>query len=94
MTNYIVNSELNLNFKITSLVNAASKGYLEIVEYLLYEANANPLIKNNFGEAAYDAAAAAGEAHICEVLERAERSWWTGKKKGSPSDERKYINAL
>ena len=62
-----------------SLVNAASKGYMSIVEYLLEEANANPLIKNTFEEAAYDVRAAsgeAGEAYICEMLERAGTKWW------------------
>ncbi|KAG1121308.1 hypothetical protein G6F42_012552 [Rhizopus arrhizus] len=57
-------------------VNAASKGYMSIVEYLLDEAHANPLIKNNFGEAAYDVSAAAGESYICEMLEKAGRRWW------------------
>ncbi|KAI9489636.1 hypothetical protein BDB00DRAFT_962087 [Zychaea mexicana] len=63
----------------TPLINAASKGYMSIVEYLLEEANANPLIKNNFEEAAYDVSAAsgeAGEAYICEMLERAGTKWW------------------
>lgn len=62
-----------------STVNAASKGYMSIVEYLLDEAHANPLIKNSFGEAAYDVSAAsgeAGEAYICEMLERAGSRWW------------------
>lgn len=58
------------------LVNAASKGYISIVEYLLVESHANPLIKNNFGEAAYDVSAAAGESYICEMLHRAGKSWW------------------
>ncbi|KAI8146529.1 FYVE zinc finger-domain-containing protein [Fennellomyces sp. T-0311] len=52
---------------------------MSIVEYLLEEANANPLIKNNFEEAAYDVSAAsgeAGEAYICEMLERAGSKWW------------------
>ncbi|RUS22788.1 hypothetical protein BC937DRAFT_86930 [Endogone sp. FLAS-F59071] len=92
--NDIVKFLVGAGAKVNVHINAASKGYLEIVDYLLYEANANPLIKNKFGEAAYDAAAAAGEAHICEVLERAEKSWWTGKKKGSPSDEPFDIAAL
>ncbi|GAA5805838.1 hypothetical protein EDC94DRAFT_549272 [Helicostylum pulchrum] len=60
----------------TPLINAASKGYMSIVEYLLDEARANPLIKNNFGEAAYDVSAAAGESYICEMLEKAGRKWW------------------
>ncbi|KAL0137571.1 ankyrin [Mucor lusitanicus] len=60
----------------TPLINAASKGYISIVEYLLVESHANPLIKNNFGEAAYDVSAAAGESYICEMLHRAGKSWW------------------
>lgn len=58
------------------LVNAASKGYISIVEYLLTESHANPLIKNNFGEAAYDVSAAAGESYICEMLHKAGKLWW------------------
>jgi hypothetical protein len=42
----------------------------------LVESHANPLIKNNFGEAAYDVSAAAGESYICEMLHRAGKSWW------------------
>jgi hypothetical protein len=49
---------------------------MSIVEYLLDDASANPLIKNNFGEAAYDVSAAAGESYICEMLEKAGRKWW------------------
>ncbi|KAG0181013.1 hypothetical protein DFQ29_009547 [Apophysomyces sp. BC1021] len=60
----------------TPLINAASKGYMSIIEYLLEEAHANPLIKNNFGEAAYDVSAAAGEPYICEMLVKAENKWW------------------
>ncbi|CAO3615828.1 unnamed protein product [Cunninghamella echinulata] len=60
----------------TPLINAASKGYISIVEYLLDEAHANPLIKNNNGEAAYDASAAFREAYIGEILEKAGKKWW------------------
>lgn len=60
----------------TPLINAASKGYISIVEYLLTESHANPLIKNNFGEAAYDVSAAAGESYICEMLHKAGKLWW------------------
>lgn len=52
---------------------------MSIVEYLLDDAHANPLLKNTFGEAAYDVSAAsgeAGEAYICEMLERAGHRWW------------------
>jgi len=61
-------------------VNAASKGNIEIVEYLLKYGHANPLIKNSFGETAYDVAAISLEVYICELLEKAERDWWKGKR--------------
>ncbi|RIB16378.1 hypothetical protein C2G38_1515493 [Gigaspora rosea] len=61
-------------------MNAASKGHINIVEYLLDRGGANPLIKNKFGETAYDAAAISHEVYICELLEKAEREWWKGKK--------------
>ncbi|CAG8706848.1 21822_t:CDS:2, partial [Gigaspora rosea] len=64
----------------TPLMNAASKGHINIVEYLLDRGGANPLIKNKFGETAYDAAAISHEVYICELLEKAEREWWKGKK--------------
>lgn len=48
-------------------VNAASKGHLPIVLYLLTKQSANPLIRNNWGETAYDVAAAVFEVWICEV---------------------------
>jgi hypothetical protein len=49
------------------LVNAASKGHLPIVLYLLAKQSANPLVRNNWGETAYDASAAVFEVWICEV---------------------------
>ena len=48
-------------------VNAASKGHLPVVLYLLSKQAANPLIRNNWGETAYDVAAAVFEVWICEV---------------------------
>lgn len=69
-------SILNLLSLALKLVNAASKGYISIVEYLLDEAHANPLLKNHIGEAAYDASAASREAYICEILEKAGKKWW------------------
>jgi hypothetical protein len=53
-------------FRIT--VNAASKGHLPVVMYLLNKQFANPLIRNNWGETAYDVAAAVFEIWICEVV--------------------------
>ncbi len=48
-------------------MNAASKGHLPVVLYLLSKQNADPLVRNNWGETAYDAAAAVFEVWICEV---------------------------
>ncbi|KAI9483523.1 MAG: ankyrin repeat-containing domain protein [Benjaminiella poitrasii] len=62
--------------KVDVKINAASKGYMSIVEYLLDEGHASPLIKNKFGETAYDVSAAAGESYICEMLEKSGRKWW------------------
>lgn len=50
-------------------MNAASKGHLPIVRYLLTKQSANPLIRNNWGETAYDASAAVFEVWICEVCQ-------------------------
>ena len=49
-------------------MNAASKGHLPVVLYLLSKQSADPLIRNNWGETAYDAAAAVFEVWICEVM--------------------------
>ncbi|EKM80171.1 hypothetical protein AGABI1DRAFT_91442 [Agaricus bisporus var. burnettii JB137-S8] len=62
----------------TPLMNAASKGHLPVVLYLLTKQDANPLIRNNWGETAYDAAAAVFEVWICEVLQQAEAERWRG----------------
>ena len=59
-----------LTLKLTSpllSVNAASKGHLPVVLYLLTKQNADPYVRNNWGETAYDAAAAVFEVWICEV---------------------------
>lgn len=48
-------------------MNASSKGHLPVVLYLLAKQSANPLVRNNWGETAYDAAAAVFEVWICEV---------------------------
>ncbi|OCH90699.1 FYVE-domain-containing protein, partial [Obba rivulosa] len=59
-------------------VNAASKGHLPVVLYLLSKQNANPLVRNNWGETAYDVAAAVFEVWICEILQKAEAERWRG----------------
>jgi Ankyrin repeats (many copies) len=56
-----------LVFSKAILVNAASKGHLPVVLYLLSKQHADPLIRNNWGETAFDIAAAIFEAWICEV---------------------------
>ena len=48
-------------------MNASSKGHLPVVLYLLTKQNADPLIRNKWGETAYDVAAAVFEVRICEV---------------------------
>jgi hypothetical protein len=55
------------NALIAIEVNAASKGHLPVVLYLLSKHNADPLVRNNWGETAYDTAAAVFEIWICEV---------------------------
>ncbi|RDB22638.1 hypothetical protein Hypma_010333 [Hypsizygus marmoreus] len=62
----------------TPLMNASSKGHLPVVHYLLSKQSANPLVRNNWGETAYDAAAAVFEVWICEVLQQAEAERWRG----------------
>lgn len=54
------------------VVNAASKGHLPVVLYLLSKQSVDPLIRNNWGETAYDVAAAVFEIWICEVLVESE----------------------
>lgn len=60
----------------TPLMNASSKGHLPVVHYLLSKQFANPLIRNKWGETAYDSAAAVFEVWICEVLAQAEAERW------------------
>ncbi|ELU45502.1 ankyrin repeats (3 copies) domain-containing protein [Rhizoctonia solani AG-1 IA] len=62
----------------TIRVNAASKGHLPVVLYLLTKQAADPMIRNNWGETAYDIAAAVFEVWICEVLQKAEADRWQG----------------
>ncbi|KZS97901.1 hypothetical protein SISNIDRAFT_523239 [Sistotremastrum niveocremeum HHB9708] len=61
----------------TPLMNAASKGNLPVVLYLLNKQNADPLVRNNWGETAYDVAAAVFEVWICEMLAKAEAERWS-----------------
>ncbi|KAH7916333.1 hypothetical protein BJ138DRAFT_996133 [Hygrophoropsis aurantiaca] len=70
--------DLRSNGGWTPLMNAASKGHLPVVLYLLTKQGADPLVRNNWGETAYDAAAAVFEVWICEVLQKAEAERWRG----------------
>lgn len=60
-------SDFVLSISFGSLVNAASKGHLPVVLYLLTKQSADPFVRNNWGETAYDVAAAVFEVWICEV---------------------------
>ncbi|KAF8493508.1 hypothetical protein JB92DRAFT_2750329 [Gautieria morchelliformis] len=60
----------------TPLMNASSKGHLPVVLYLLTKQMADPLVRNNWGETAYDVAAAVFEVWICEILQKAEAVRW------------------
>jgi hypothetical protein len=62
----------------TPLMNAASKGHLPVVMYLLSKKAADPLVRNNWGETAYDVAASVFEVWICEILQKAEAERWRG----------------
>ncbi|ORX70827.1 hypothetical protein DL89DRAFT_141184 [Linderina pennispora] len=56
-------------------MNAASTGHAAIVQSLLAH-SAQPLAYNAFAECAYDVAAIAQHAHVCYLLETAERRVW------------------
>ncbi|UZJ52410.1 hypothetical protein CBS101457_001730 [Exobasidium rhododendri] len=60
----------------TSLMSAASHGFLPIVRYLTSKQQADPFVRNEAGETAYDVAAATFEIYICEILERYENERW------------------
>ncbi|KAJ3209717.1 hypothetical protein HDU67_005975 [Dinochytrium kinnereticum] len=64
-----VNAQSKTGF--TPLMNAASKGFVDITELLL-QSYADSLIKNAFGDSAYDLAAQSEEAYICDILITAE----------------------
>ncbi|KAI6035265.1 hypothetical protein F5J12DRAFT_18697 [Pisolithus orientalis] len=75
-SNNIKGVDLPSNDGWTPLMNAASKGHLPVVLYLLTKQGANPVARNNWGETAYDVAAAVFEVWICEVLQKAEAERW------------------
>lgn len=60
-------TEARINRHFAIEVNAASKGHLPVVLYLLSRQNADPFVRNNWGETAYDVAAAVFEVWISEV---------------------------
>lgn len=57
----------SISIQNVSTVNASSKGHLPVVLYLLTKQFADPLVRNKWGESAYDVAAAVFEIWICEV---------------------------
>lgn len=54
-------------------MNAASKGHLPLVHFLLRQARADPLRRNVWGETAFDLAASVFEFEICRALAAAEQ---------------------
>ncbi len=59
------------------LMNAAAKGHLSLVLYLLHKRRADPFQRNAHGETALDVAAASFEVHLArDVLGREERRRW------------------
>ena len=60
----------------TPLMNAASKGHLPIVNYLLTRHAPNPLLRNNYGETAFDVAVATFELGIADTLAHHESLAW------------------
>ncbi|KAF9582697.1 hypothetical protein BGW38_010874 [Lunasporangiospora selenospora] len=79
-------ADINARSKMghTPLINAASKGDVAMVLYFLNHAHANPLLKNNFLETAYDVAAANSEAYLCDILQSSEKLSW---KNEYPADQ-------
>ncbi|TFK55807.1 hypothetical protein OE88DRAFT_1622234 [Heliocybe sulcata] len=75
---YLLPDKADVHARDADGMNAASKGHLPVVNYLLNKQSANPLVRNNWGETAYDAAAAVFEVWICEVLQKAEAEQWRG----------------
>lgn len=76
---YLNNNESKILKKnqLLCIVNAASKGHTEIVlELLNGNYGTNPILKNKFGETAYDVAAAAGEVYLCQLIEQHEHQWF------------------
>ncbi|CAO3627344.1 unnamed protein product [Cunninghamella blakesleeana] len=90
MVQFLLSNSVDVNIKSrmdhTPLINAATKGHLNLVQHLVYKANADPFCKNKFGETAFCAAAVSGEASICEELEKAERLWNEQHQLGSNYD--------
>lgn len=68
----------------TALMNGAAKGHLPSVNFLI-KRGADPLLRNDWGETAYDLAAAVFEVNICTVLSQYEASVWsTSSPEGKP----------
>lgn len=57
-------------------VCACANGHLPVVLYLLTKCQADPLVRNRFGETAFDVCAGVFEVFICEALEQFEADRW------------------
>ncbi|CAG8504378.1 9831_t:CDS:10 [Racocetra fulgida] len=71
---------------LTPLHYAASRGHTDIVQWLVTDAGAiidleDQTGENCHGESAYDVAAVAHKAYVCELLEKVEREWWRNKRR-------------
>ncbi|GAA5890302.1 hypothetical protein JCM8208_002772 [Rhodotorula glutinis] len=72
--------------RYSALMNAASKGQVPLVNFLV-KRGADPLVRNAYGETAYDLAAAVFEVHICGVLAAAERAALSSRGSSASGDD-------
>ncbi|CED85476.1 FYVE finger containing protein [Phaffia rhodozyma] len=60
----------------TPLMCACANGHLPVVLYLVTKWRADPLMRNHFGETAFDVCAGVFEVFICEALQQFEAERW------------------
>lgn len=66
-------------------MNAASKGHLPIVRYLLARHSPDPFIRNSYNETAYDVAVATFELGIADILANYESRLWQDRQQAESS---------